>query len=283
MEMLCPECLGPLVTTDGRTARCTLHGGAYRIMFQRGQITLPPLTEAPLVVSVAAPKTVIQPPPGTADNPYRSPVHEVQVCTRHPNVETEMNCVRCGAAICMTCGFPQADGTQVCPDCVSKVRISPSTVRLVPEGVMCSRHPQVQAERYCQSCRAPVCPTCDFALPGGVHLCPNCATKTSHGLSSSRKSLVGWSIALAIWCTLGLVVLLSGALAEAVAEPGGQEAVGIALSIFVYIPSLVGTALSLSALDRRLSNPAVVWVSIVWNVLVLAVLLLLTVVGIFMQ
>lgn len=279
--MMCPECMGPLVTADGKTARCTLHGGEYRILFLRGQPVAPPLTAAPFAAATATRRASFQPPPEAAASPYRSPVHEVQVCARHPNVETETNCLRCGAAICMTCSFPQADGTQLCPDCVSQVRTSPTAVREVGMGVMCPRHPEVQAERYCQSCRVPLCPTCDFAMPGGVHLCPDCATKTSHGLSSARKSLVGWSFALAIWCTLGLVVLLSGALAEAAAGREGQEVVGVVVSIFVFIPSLVGTALSISALDRRLSNPPVIWVAIVWNVLVLAVLLLLTVVGVF--
>jgi hypothetical protein len=282
MEMLCPECLGPLITSDGRTARCTLHGGEYRILFLRGQPAAEPVAAESLALPVeAAPKTVFESPPAMADSPYRSPAHEVQVCVRHPDVETSVSCARCGVPICLTCRFPQADGTQLCPECVTKVRAWSGTVREVPEGVMCAQHQQVQAEHYCKSCRAPICGTCDFALPGGVHVCPDCATKTNRGLSSKRKTLLGWGYALAVWCTIGLVLLFGGAAAGMFDEPGGEEAIGMLFSVFVFIPSLVGTALSVAVLDRRLSNPPFVWIAIVWNALILAILLLLTIVGTF--
>ena len=62
MELLCPECLGPLVTRDGRTATCTLHGGEYRILFLRGQLVAPPASRPPIMSTppvAAAPVQVL--------------------------------------------------------------------------------------------------------------------------------------------------------------------------------------------------------------------------------
>jgi hypothetical protein len=114
-------------------------------------------------------------------------------------------------------------------------------------------------------------------------VCPDCATKSDQRLSSSRKTLLGWSYALAIWCTLGLVVLLSGALAEFAADPQSAELLGVGVWVLIFIPALIGMALSLSSVDRRLRNPPAVWGAVVWNGLLMGVLLLLTIAGMFMQ
>jgi hypothetical protein len=45
MEMLCPQCLSPLVSADGVTAICPAHGGSYRVLFARAAFPAPP--EAP--------------------------------------------------------------------------------------------------------------------------------------------------------------------------------------------------------------------------------------------
>lgn len=281
MELLCPECMGPLVSSDGKTARCTLHGGSYRILFMRGQTTV----EAPVPVAsmTEAPSgPVIGPPPDTQNNPYRSPTQEVQTCAKHPNVKTEMACARCGVSVCGTCGFPQADGTQMCPDCVALVRVGSGAASNVPAGVNCTRHPDIQAVQYCRSCRAPVCGTCDFALPGGVHVCPDCVTKTNTGLSEKRKKSLNWAFALAVLSSLGTVAFFIGAAGGAFDDPDDAQVLGTLFSLFTFIPSLVGTALATSTLDRRLSNPASVWVAIIWNAIVLTIFILLSVAGLFM-
>lgn len=105
---------------------------------------------------------------------------------------------------------------------------------------------------------------------------------TNRGLSPARKKLVGWSFALAAWCTVGLSLLFSGLFAEIAADPEGSEVFGLIFSLLVFMPALVGTALSLGTLDRRLTNPPVVWVAVVWNIVIVSILLLLTVVGMFM-
>lgn len=279
MEMLCPECLGPLVTGDGKTAVCTLHGGRYGILFLRGQAVVPlPLTR-PLVE--AAVDAVLMNGEAQADNPYRAPVQHLQTCVNHPGVQTEQNCELCGKAICLTCAFPQRDGTSLCPDCVGKARVFTPAASEVAAGICCTRHPQVQAVHYCKSCRKPVCSTCDFALAGGVHVCPDCATKSNRELSATRKTTLGWSFALAVWCTVGVALLLSGVFAEAAMNRESAEVFGFVVSLLVFMPALIGTGLSLGTLDRRLANPPMVWVAIVWNISVLAVLLLLTLIGLF--
>ncbi len=293
--MLCPECMGPMVTRDGKTATCTLHGGEYRILFLRGQPMLPRPSIPPVVTTpapvVSQPVASSAPVPGgqklvegqQAENPYRAPDGLLEKCVRHPQTTTQQHCAVCEAPICMVCAFPQSDGTQLCPDCVVQARQPMPVVSEVPEGVMCSRHPAVQAVVYCASCRQPTCATCDFALPGGVHVCPDCVTRTDQRLSSGRKTLLGWAYALAVWCTLGLILLFSGALADMANDPAGEEALGVVLWIFVFLPALIGTALSLAGFDRRLRNPPAMWVAMIWNLVIVAILVLLTVVGLLAQ
>ncbi len=281
MEMLCPECLGPLVTSDGKTARCTLHGGEYRILYLRGQAVVQPLPKHSAFTPISdslTPESELD-----AGNPYRSPIQRLQTCVNHPEVRTDRTCEACGEAICPVCAFPQANGSVLCPDCVGTARVHTPDQREVPDGVTCSGHPEVQAVHYCTSCRKPVCPTCDFALPGGVHVCPDCAMNTNRGLSSGRKKLVGWALGLAVWCTVGLALLFTGLFAEVASNPHEAEAFGMVFSLLVFMPALVGVALSLATLDRRLNNPPVVWVAIIWNIVIVAILLLLTLVGMFMS
>ena len=127
-----------------------------------------------------------------------------------------------------------------------------------------------------------MCTTCDFALPGGIHVCPACATAPQTVLSSRRKKLLIGSYALAVWSTLALAVLLSGALAEMGKTKEGEMALGLIFSVVVLVPSIIGTALGFSAKDRRLANPPQVWVAVVWNSVLLGAYLLLCVIGTFM-
>jgi len=200
MHMICPECMGPLATADGKTARCTIHGGEYRIMFARE--------------------------PSSAE---------------------------------------EEAGPAIDP---------------IAAASPCAFHPQVQAVHLCAVCQAPICATCDFAFPGGVHVCPTCASKPQAALGKGRQKSLIISYALAVWCSLGVAVLFSGVLAGTAHSKSDLQALGGALMILLYIPAIVGTAMAFSAVDRRLATPASVWVSVVWNGLILAVLLLLAIIGI---
>lgn len=274
MEMLCPECLGPLKTADGKTARCTLHGGDYRILFCREEPTA-----APRPMPGALP--VVAPMPADA-SPYASPAPDVRVCPRHPSVFAPHTCRECLTPICETCSFLQPDGWRLCPDCASPGPRRVTAASRALEGVKCTRHPDVPAVVRCQACSKPICATCDFCLPGQVHVCPDCVSRRDDRLSSKRKNTLTWSFVLAVVATLGFVVMLSGAFAGMADDQAGEQLLGLIFSGMVFLPSLVGTALSVGTLDKNLSNPALIWVSVVWNGLLLAAFIALSVIGTFM-
>jgi len=204
MELNCPECMGALATTADGTARCTVHGGVYRILFQRQPAVVP------------------------AENPA-------------------------GA-------------------------VEPAGVR-APAGMCCVQHPTVPATNQCQLCGAYMCATCDFALPGGMHLCPVCATKPRTELSARRRQSRLWSFALAIWCTLGMAGLFGGAFAGMARSLANAQVFGSLLTLGILVPAIVGLSLGLGAIDRRLVNPPSLWVATIWNGLIVAAFLLLTLIG----
>lgn len=234
--------------------------------------------------------------PGSSATPT---VQSPPMCVQHPTVQAVHRCAGCQAWICTTCDFviprPPSDtlsilpDTHLCPKCMSARSAGavgyapgqsfPSPTQPLPDGVMCKTHPAVQAVRRCGVCSAAMCQTCDFELPGYFHLCPTCATTPQKGLSKTRKMRLGISYALAVWSTIGIAVLLSGALAGSVTTKSEEEALGIVIGLLVFAPSIVGTALAVSVFDRRLVNPPAIWVAAIWNGAVLAALILISIIG----
>lgn len=147
-----------------------------------------------------------------------------------------------------------------------------------PTRGYCRQHVTSPAVALCHSCKAPVCATCDFQFPGGLHFCPACATKTTAPLSSTRKTMLGWSIVAAVWVTVALVVLFSGTLAEAAENEPGATIIGS----LIMIPALIGLALSIGSMDRRAGNPPLVWIAVIWNVVLTVGWLVLCVIGLMM-
>jgi hypothetical protein len=268
MNMLCPECLRELQALPGGKVRCPSQGTEFRVLFARGSVpyAAPPAVTAPGVAAAGF----------AADGEA--------VCRFHPSVPAVCRCGHCGAAICETCRF----GGDLCPQCAeSGMNVAPPwavpvpAASALPEGTMCRTHTGVPAVQRCQVCHAPVCATCDFAYPGNIHLCPRCATDTRSTLSAKRKQLVSWSIALAILSTLStiaLVLAVSGALGG-FSDEAGLEAMDVILSNAARIMTLIGTALGIAALDKRLGNPGVIWVSVIWNGVLLLLWLFLIVLG----
>ena len=145
---------------------------------------------------------------------------------------------------------------------------------------MCAQHPEVNAVRRCGLCGSTMCATCDFELPGAFHLCPTCATTPQTALSPKRKKLVGFAYALAAWSTLALAVFFGGAVLGLFSQNKELEAViDLVFGLFVFAPTLGGTALSFSALDRRLGNPPVIWGAVMWNGILLALYIGLSLLG----
>jgi hypothetical protein len=269
--------MGTLVTLDGQTAVCTTHQGKFQILFSHWRPPPPPPPDA------APPRVEYSLAPGA-------------VCAQHPNVAAVHACRECGAAVCKVCSFVESDGSAFCPSCtgrrvalgqfagaastVTASAASAISTRL-PPGVRCVQHPTVNATEQCRSCGAFMCGTCDFQLPGGLHVCPACAAAPNTTLSRRRKGLLIGAYALAVWSTLGMAVVLSGALAGILQTKEGEQLLGVAFSLFVLFPSIIGLARGFSAMDKRLTNGPAIWIAIVWNGIILAAFILLSVIGTF--
>jgi hypothetical protein len=223
------------------------------------------------------------------------------VCVQHPNIAAVARCGSCGMGICQTCDFlvPSPSNStsmlqlggnmHLCPNCIAArgaggfvpspiPRPQPSVIPL-GSGIVCTLHAGVPAVRNCHVCHKPMCQTCDFELPGQFHVCPNCATNPDRKMGSSRKRNLIIAYLLGGWSTLGLALLLSGVFAGMAKSKSDLEAIGVVISMLVFLPALAGIALSISSLDRKLGNPGSVWGAVVWNSINVAVLILLVIIG----
>ncbi len=124
-----------------------------------------------------------------------------------------------------------------------------------------------------------MCATCDFLLPGNYHVCPTCATAPQTALSPKRKKMLIGSFALAAWCTLFWVAVFSGMFRSFITDKDSQQAFGFVLMIILVVPSIIGLALGLSSMDRRLPNTIAMWIATAWNGLILAGFILLVIIG----
>jgi hypothetical protein len=149
----------------------------------------------------------------------------------------------------------------------------------IRDGVMCAQHPQVKATQQCLYCGGYMCPTCDFAFPDEIHLCPTCASKSQDGLSPRRKKFVIWSFVLAAWTTIGMTCLVSGAFSGMANSKDDIAVLGYALLLFVLAPGITGLALGISAKHARLGNPPSIWIAITWNAILVASFVILDLIG----
>ena len=128
MEMLCPECRGPLVSSDGQTATCRIHGGTYHILFSRYPLLAPP------------PPPVIQADGGVGLAPIATATAQAipgVFCTQHPDVPAVIRCHSCHAPSCATCDFAYPGDIHLCPSCASNPRrqMSPRRKKLIPWSI----------------------------------------------------------------------------------------------------------------------------------------------------
>jgi hypothetical protein len=236
MELLCPECMAPLVTADGRTATCTTHGGTYQILFSR--------------YPIAGPARQFMPAPGMTPGAL-------------------------GLGSGDLAALAQAATQARAPYPVSIAE------GMALEGAVCITHPTVPAVARCQTCRAPVCSTCVFVFPGGVHLCPACASNPAPQISPRRRNLGWWSVAMsvvAIGATVGIFVL------GAITRNREETAAGAGLlGIVAFSAGLTGIGLGVATFDKRMSTPVAGWIGVIGNGFVLLVWLLLIIVGLMMK
>jgi len=231
-------------------------------------------------------------------------------CAHHPGVRAYFVCRQCQAPVCSECCYRMPEGTYLCKEChagpkaattappAAAVVSAPSGLKLkkheppvhqpapmrvsTSQAKPCAQHPHVFAVASCQLCGAGSCATCDFVFPGNLHLCPDCATTGQSGLSPRRKKYMIVSFILAGWSLVALVAVMVGAAVLFGDDPIAEMALGVVLIVVAYLPSIVGTALGMSAFRKGASNPLSVWIALILNSLVLAGFTLLVLVGNFM-
>jgi hypothetical protein len=203
---------------------------------------------------------------------------ERAVCVQHPGLAATYSCRSCGAAICSLCDFPQPNGTHLCPNCASRLPGAPPLIVAMPEGARCVQHPNSPAAAKCKLCGGFMCSTCTFDLPGGIKLCPTCATAPPK-LSPKRKKFLIGSYALAVWCTIVMAALFGGMFRGFVQDSESRELFGMVLLLMLPVPSLIGLSLGVSSMDKRLPNSIAMWIATVWNGVILAGFIMLIILG----
>lgn len=250
MEILCPECMTPLVTSDGRMAVCPAHGATFEILFSRYPIAAPATVATAGSVTPMGTTHMTNSTMPTGNGPPPIPLAP---STLMPGDSTDAQAARLAEAV----GAP------------------------APPTAMCVKHHNSPAVAYCHSCRAPICATCDFAFPGGVHLCPACATNPKPQVSAKRKGLINWSIGLASWSVVILVAMFL--MITSAQNRRDAEGMGMVAQFLSFFPAIVGLALGVGSFDRRLKTPGIVWIGVIGNGLVVVAWLLLVIVGLTMR
>lgn len=149
----------------------------------------------------------------------------------------------------------------------------------VPPNTACSLHQNALATLKCMCCGAYMCPTCVFALKGGLRVCPRCAmTSAVQGLGKRRKRNVVWGYAMALIATVSIAALMGGFFAPLL-QGMNELMIGILFSLATFVPAAIGFGAASSACERHLPNSPAIIVAIIWNFLLLAAFLALTVIG----
>jgi hypothetical protein len=141
-----------------------------------------------------------------------------------------------------------------------------------PSG-SCVRHPEVAATRMCHRCGAPMCDTCDFAFPGGVHVCPACIENPSSPVSTARNVLAILGLVFSLGALAALLVTVLHLVKLSPTAIAGY------FTVLVFLPTLVGFILSLSAMNKRRGNSILLWISNVISLAMVALIVLLIIIG----
>ena len=292
----CPECRGPLEARNGM-ARCTVHGGEYKILFWREVEAQPSLSEllgCPARTTFAEVAETPEPPAAAAEEvssppgvPSPLPVlpslpplpphlplpgERTQAwCVTHPDFPALFVCHRCQAPICEVCGFPN----QMVAGCVRSAPrfkrgggVSRWGHRRRLGGAKPAMRPASPRPGLANLplCGAPVCATCDSLLPGDFHVCPTCAVTPHTRLSPARKVALLASLALAVWSTLEMAGLFTGFL-----HGWGHETevvLGAWPMLLMVTPSTAGLALGSGLLAHHIHGRATklaIFLAAIWN------------------
>jgi hypothetical protein len=226
-------------------------------------------------------------------------------CLQHPEAAAQFVCARCQTAVCAECCYTLPNGSVCCKACyhntkaatpsvtapppVSSLKLAVSepvtreTPRTTPPpGGGCIQHPHVMPVARCNVCGAASCSTCDFVFPPNLHFCPVCVVSATGVISPRRKKYLIAAYVLAACSSLGFIGFIGGA-AAGLTEGGAEVALGILLLLFVGVPSIVGTAMGMSAKRPGGPNPISVWIAFIWNALILGGFGLMIIIGNFME
>jgi hypothetical protein len=285
LDLICPNCRGELQMTAPGWAVCAQHGGRYEVLFARS----PAFAPAPVAPTLPA---------------QGEPVALVN-CAQHPARAAVAACRSCGTQLCTTCSF-DVRGVTYCGDCGIEQAKNPAPVAPRPQAPMasysaggvlslnlsappatgwtdnvkgkCQEHPDVDAVASCRLCSNYVCATCDFELPGGVHLCPVCVeNQSSEDVSPKRKRLSYIALALATWSTILFVMMFAGAFNSWFQDPETGKLADLFITNITLWPLLVGTGVSLSALDSKLKNTGLMKAAAWWNGILGGIFLLIVI------
>ncbi len=141
-----------------------------------------------------------------------------------------------------------------------------------PSG-SCVRHPEVTATRMCHRCGAPMCDTCEFAFPDGSHVCPACIENPSAPISTQRTVMSILGLVFSLGAMAALLVTMLHLITLTPAQIGGF------FSGLVFLPTLIGFVLSLSAMNKRRGNSVLLWISTAISLVMVALIVLLIIIG----
>jgi ribosomal protein L40E len=308
MELICPHCAS-LLQVQGSVASCPMHGGQYEVLFDRHAESLKRVPPAPPRGDAACAHHATQ--ASVVDcEACDKPLCVVCACERNETffcVDCAVNADHARPAAqaltpqpaplpadapanifsasanpvekqCPECGALAPIGAEKCPACATSFLLTRLTAPVprarIPQGKMCTQHPDSNAVALCRGCNNGVCSTCDFLLPGGLHFCPACIDRAGdEEISPKRRKLAIAAICCAVWSTLLYPFAVSGALYRTLGSPTDAESFGCALLLILYAPSVIGTALAASAYDKRFRNTALISTARIWNLVLLAVLI----------
>jgi hypothetical protein len=163
---------------------------------------------------------------------------------------------------------------------IINLNLTPEYVPRPPAGTMCVQHAATEAVARCRVCNKGMCATCDFELPGNMHVCPNCIESHNDQEISPKRIRRAWiAIALAIFTTIVMTTLLTGLLQTGLGLDPNDEAVSTIVGNLILWPAIAGLVLALMSRDRRLRNSALIWTAVIWNSVLTGIFLLLMIIG----
>lgn len=149
--------------------------------------------------------------------------------------------------------------------------------------VMCAQHTEVASVARCRVCGNGVCAICDFALPGGIHVCPSCIETRNDDEISPKRTRNAWiAIGFATLATIIIALTVSGVFHRAVGVSTDDEAVNTVTGNLMLWPVIAGMGFAFASFDRRLRKTAVIWTAVIWNCALMSLFLLFLVVGLTM-